>query len=76
MIRPEQGPSNIVFPTATDAGFGQLPFALDDSFRDDEEYLMPTYVALLRPGRRNCIACMLTAARHDLNSPTELLTIL
>jgi hypothetical protein len=38
---------------------------------DDEEYLMPNNVAETTPGRSDCAAHLLTAARLYLNSPPE-----
>jgi hypothetical protein len=43
-----------------------------DLSSDDDEYLMPNNVAKTTPGRRNCAARLLTAARLYLNSPPEL----
>jgi hypothetical protein len=39
---------------------------------DDEEYLMPNNVAETTPGRSDRVACLFTAARLYLNSPSEL----
>jgi hypothetical protein len=51
---------------------GQSSYDPYDLSSDDEEYLMPTNVAKTTPGRSDCAARLLTAARLYLNSPPEL----
>jgi len=49
----------------------QLSFDPYDMSSNDEEYLTPTNVAETTPGRSDCAAHLLTAARLYLNSPPE-----
>jgi len=51
---------------------GQSSYDPYDLSSNDDEYLMPTNVAEMTPRRRDCAACLLTAARLYLNSPPEL----
>jgi len=51
---------------------GQSSYDPYDLSSDDEEYLMPNNVAEMIPGRSDCAAGLLTAARLNLNSPSEL----
>jgi hypothetical protein len=51
---------------------GQSSYDPYDLSSDDDEYLMPTNVAEMTPGRSDRAARLLTAARLYLNSPPEL----
>jgi len=51
---------------------GQSSYDPHDLSSDDDEYLMPTHVAETTPGRSDCAARLLTAARIYLNSHPEL----
>jgi len=62
--------SNFV-PSATASGYYQSSFDSYDSSSDDEEYKTPNNVAQTTPGRSDCAASILTAARLYLNSPPE-----
>jgi len=62
--------SNLV-PSATASGSCQSSFHPYDLSSDDEEYLTPNNVAKTILGRRDSAACLLTAARVDLNSLPE-----
>jgi len=62
--------SNLI-PSATASESYQSSFHRYDSSSNDEVYLTPNYVAETTPGRSDCAACLLTAARLYLNSPPE-----
>jgi len=62
--------SNLV-PSATASGSYESSFDAYDSSSDDEEYLPLNKVAKTTPGRSDCAARLLTAARLYLNSPPE-----
>jgi len=51
---------------------GQSSYDPYDLSSDDDEYLIPTNVAETTPGRSDRAACLLTATRLHLNSPSEL----
>jgi hypothetical protein len=57
--------------SATASRSYQSSFDPDDLSSDNEEYLMPNTVAETTPGRSDCAARLLTAARLHLNSPPE-----
>jgi hypothetical protein len=57
--------------SATASGPCQSSFDPYDSSRDDEEYMMSNNVAETTLARRDCTACLLTAARLYFNSPPE-----
>jgi len=67
----ESVPSNNLLPSATASGSCQSSFDPYDLSSDDEEYLTPNNVAETTPGRSDCAARLLTAARLYLNSPPE-----
>jgi hypothetical protein len=62
--------SNLV-PSATASGSYQLSCDPYNSSSDDEDYLTPNNVAETTPGRSDCAARFMTAARLYLNSPPE-----
>jgi len=64
--------SNLV-PSATASGSYQSSCDPSDLSSDDEEYLTPNNVPETTPGRSDCAARLLTAARLYLNSPPEAL---
>ena len=70
--KPENALHRYFFHSAKASGFGQSSFDPYDLYSDDDEYLTPKYVAEMTPGRSDCPACLLTAARIYLNSPPEL----
>jgi hypothetical protein len=62
--------SNLV-PSATASGSYQSSFDPYNSSSDDEDCLTPNNVAETTPGRSDCAARLMTAARLYLNSPPE-----
>jgi hypothetical protein len=51
---------------------GQCSNDPDDLSSNDDEYLMPEYVAEIKAGGSDHASGLLTAARQSLNSPSEL----
>jgi len=51
---------------------GESSYDPYDLSNDDEEYIMPNYVAEMTPGRSDCAALVSTTSRLDLNSPPDL----
>jgi hypothetical protein len=70
--KPERDASNNPFST-TVSGSSQSSCDPYDLSSDDDEYLTPKNVAEMTPGRSDCAARLLTAARLYLNSPPEAL---
>jgi len=68
--KPERDAINNPFST-TASGSGQSSFDPYDLSSIDDEYLMPKNVAEMTPGCSDRTACILTAARLNLNSPPE-----
>jgi len=68
-MKPECVPSKYLFPSATASG--SIESALDphDVSSNNEENLMPNYVAETSPERMDHAARLLTATRLHLNSP-------
>jgi len=64
-------PSSNLVPFAPASGSYQSSFDPYDLFSDDEEYLTPKNVAEMTPGRSDCAARLLSAARLYLNSLPE-----
>jgi len=67
----ETVPSSNLVPSATASGTYQSSFDPYDLSSNDEEYLTPKNVAETTPGRSDCAARLLTAARLYSNSPPE-----
>jgi len=67
----ETVPSSNLIPSATASGSYQSSFDPYDVSSDDEEDLTPNNVPETTPGRSDCPARLLTAARLYLNSPPE-----
>jgi len=67
----ETVPSSNLVPSATASGSYQSSSDPYDLSSDDEEYLTPNNVRETTPGRSDCAARILTAARLYLNSPPE-----
>ena len=67
----ETVPTSNLVPSATAPVSYQSSFDLYDVSSDDEQYLTPNNVAGTTPGRSDCAARLLTAARLFLNSPPE-----
>jgi len=63
--------SNDFIHSATPSQSGQSSFDPYDLSSGDEEYLTPKNLAETTPGRSDCAARLLTAARLYLNSPPE-----
>ena len=68
---PEIVRSNNLVPSATASGSGQWSLDSYDLSRDDKKYFTPNIVAETTPGRSDCTARSVTAARLCLNSPPE-----
>jgi len=68
----ENTPNNNFSSSAIASRSGQSSYDPYDLSSDDDEYLMPTDVAEMTPGRSDPAARLLTAARLYLNSPPEL----
>ena len=71
VFKPESVLSNNPFSSATDSGSGHSSFDPNDLSSDGEEYITPKYGAEITPGRSDCAALLLTAARLYLNSPPK-----
>jgi len=69
--KPDSILSSNVIPSATASGSGQSSFNPDDWSSDGEEYLTPNNEADMTPGRCDCTARSLTAARLYSNSQPE-----
>ena len=69
--KPESLPSSKLIPSEMVSGSCQSSFDPYDLSSDDEEYLTPNNVAKITPGRSDCAARLLTAARLYLNTPPE-----
>jgi hypothetical protein len=67
----ETVPTRNLVPSATPSVCYQSSFDSYDLPSDDEEYLTPNTVAETTPGRTDCAARILTAARLYLNLPPE-----
>jgi len=67
----ETVPSSNPVPSTTASGSYQSSFDQYDLSSDDEEYLTPNNVPETTPGRSDCAAHLLTAARLYLNSLPE-----
>jgi len=72
VVKPNNVPPSIIMPAANASGFGQSSFDPYDLGSDDEESLTPKIVTKMTPGRIDCAARCLTAARFYLNSPPAL----
>jgi len=71
VIKPENLQHRNFFPSGKASGFGQSLFHPYDLSSDNDKYLTPKYVAETTPGRSDCAARLLTAARLYLNFPPE-----
>jgi len=69
--QPESIPRSTLIPSTTASGSGQSSFDSYDLSSDDEGYSTLNNVAETTPGRSNRAACILTAARLNLNSLPE-----
>jgi hypothetical protein len=72
VTHPENTLNNNFTSTAMPSRSVQSSHDPYDLSSDDDEYLMPNYVAEMTPGESNCAACLLTGTRLYLNSPPEL----
>jgi hypothetical protein len=68
----ENTPNNNFSSSAMASRSDQSSYDPYDLSSDDDEYLMPNNVAETTPGRSDCAARLVTAARLYLNSPPEL----
>jgi hypothetical protein len=68
----ETVPDNNLGSSAMVSRCGESSYHPYDLSSDDEEYLMPNNVAKTTPGRKDCAARFLAAARLYFNSPSKL----
>ena len=68
---PKNGPSSNLVSSRMASGFGQSCFDPYDLSSDDEEFLSPDSVAETTPGRSDCAARSVIAAKLHLNSLPE-----
>ena len=71
ITKPENDQHHNFFPSAKHSGFGRSSFDPYDLSSNDDKYFKPKCVAELTPGRSNCAARLLTAARFYLHSPPQ-----
>jgi len=67
----ENLPSSNIVRSATASGSCKSCFDRDDSYSNDEQFVIPNHEAETTPGRSDCAARLLTTARLHLNSLPE-----